>query len=80
MWGQKWYIVGPLIVIILGHWSLLMHGEQPHTLRSYSPSDRFSPPFVRRPAQGKMEPSGRMRHHTHQPQDHLRNVHLFDVL
>ncbi|KDQ58545.1 hypothetical protein JAAARDRAFT_34361 [Jaapia argillacea MUCL 33604] len=26
VWSQKWYIVGPLIAIILGHWSLLLHG------------------------------------------------------
>jgi len=28
VWGQKWYIVGPLIVIILGHWSILLRGVQ----------------------------------------------------
>lgn len=27
VWSQKWFIVIPLIVLILGHWSLLMHGE-----------------------------------------------------
>jgi hypothetical protein len=26
IWTRKWYIVGPLVVIILGHWSLLLHG------------------------------------------------------
>lgn len=26
IWARKWYIVGPLVVIILGHWSLLLHG------------------------------------------------------
>ncbi|KAI0266498.1 hypothetical protein BC834DRAFT_969516 [Gloeopeniophorella convolvens] len=26
VWGQKWYIVGPLVAISLGHWSLLLHG------------------------------------------------------
>ncbi|KAF9010225.1 hypothetical protein BDQ17DRAFT_1347770 [Cyathus striatus] len=26
VWSQKWYIVVPLIVVILGHWSLLLHG------------------------------------------------------
>lgn len=26
VWGQKWYIVAPLVAIILGHWSLLLHG------------------------------------------------------
>jgi len=26
VWGQKWYIVGPLVVLSLGHWSLLLHG------------------------------------------------------
>jgi hypothetical protein len=26
VWGQKWYIVGPLVLISLGHWSLLLHG------------------------------------------------------
>jgi len=26
VWGQKWYIVGPLVVISIGHWSLLLHG------------------------------------------------------
>ncbi|KAF5371575.1 hypothetical protein D9758_003539 [Tetrapyrgos nigripes] len=26
VWGGKWYIVGPLVLVILGHWSLLLHG------------------------------------------------------
>ena len=26
VWGQKWYIVGGLVAISLGHWSLLLHG------------------------------------------------------
>ncbi|TFK46833.1 hypothetical protein OE88DRAFT_1637724 [Heliocybe sulcata] len=26
VWSQKWYIVVPLVVVILGHWSMLLHG------------------------------------------------------
>ncbi|KDQ58626.1 hypothetical protein JAAARDRAFT_674650 [Jaapia argillacea MUCL 33604] len=26
LWLRKWYIVGPLVVIIMGHWSSLLHG------------------------------------------------------
>jgi hypothetical protein len=26
VWTQKWYIVVPLVLVILGHWSLLLHG------------------------------------------------------
>lgn len=26
VWGQKWYIVAPLVAISIGHWSLLLHG------------------------------------------------------
>jgi hypothetical protein len=26
VWGRKWYIVVPLVVLILGHWTLLLHG------------------------------------------------------
>ena len=26
VWGKKWYIVGALVAISLGHWSLLLHG------------------------------------------------------
>ncbi|KAK1225104.1 hypothetical protein PQX77_011973 [Marasmius sp. AFHP31] len=26
VWSQAWYIVGPLVLIIMGHWSLLLHG------------------------------------------------------
>ncbi|KAH0580894.1 hypothetical protein J132_10763 [Termitomyces sp. J132] len=26
VWSQKWYIVVPLILVILAHWSLLLHG------------------------------------------------------
>ncbi|OBZ67498.1 hypothetical protein A0H81_12727 [Grifola frondosa] len=26
VWSQAWYIVVPLVVVILGHWSLLLHG------------------------------------------------------
>ncbi|KAL4269127.1 hypothetical protein AB1N83_003805 [Pleurotus pulmonarius] len=26
VWSQKWYIVVPLVAIILAHWSLLLHG------------------------------------------------------
>jgi len=27
VWSQKWYIVCPLVAVIVGHWSLLLHGE-----------------------------------------------------
>lgn len=27
VWSKKWYIVGPLVAVILGHWSLLLHGN-----------------------------------------------------
>ena len=27
VWNQKWFIVLPLVTIILGHWSLLLHGD-----------------------------------------------------
>ncbi|KAJ7185814.1 hypothetical protein C8R46DRAFT_1158425 [Mycena filopes] len=26
VWDQRWYIVVPLVAVILGHWSLLLHG------------------------------------------------------
>ncbi|KAF9051500.1 hypothetical protein BJ165DRAFT_1591447 [Panaeolus papilionaceus] len=26
VWSRKWYIVTPLVMIIVGHWSLLLHG------------------------------------------------------
>ncbi|KAH9940308.1 hypothetical protein B0H21DRAFT_697718 [Amylocystis lapponica] len=26
VWSQAWYIVVPLVLVILGHWSLLLHG------------------------------------------------------
>ncbi|KAI0918715.1 hypothetical protein AcV5_002633 [Taiwanofungus camphoratus] len=26
VWSQSWYIVIPLVLVILGHWSLLLHG------------------------------------------------------
>lgn len=26
VWSQAWYIVVPLVAVILGHWSLLLHG------------------------------------------------------
>ena len=26
VWGQRWYIVAPLVLISLGQWSLLLHG------------------------------------------------------
>ena len=26
VWGQKWYIIAALVLISLGHWSLLLHG------------------------------------------------------
>jgi hypothetical protein len=26
VWGQKWYIIVALVIISLGHWSLLLHG------------------------------------------------------
>jgi hypothetical protein len=26
VWGRKWYIVVPLTLLILGHWTLLLHG------------------------------------------------------
>lgn len=27
VWSQKWYIVVPLVLVVLGHWSLLLHGK-----------------------------------------------------
>jgi len=27
VWGQRWFIVVPLVLLILGHWSLLLQGE-----------------------------------------------------
>lgn len=29
VWSQVWYIVVPLVLLILGHWSLLLHGMYP---------------------------------------------------
>lgn len=26
VWSQAWYIVYPLVCVIFGHWSLLLHG------------------------------------------------------
>ncbi|KAH9478729.1 hypothetical protein JR316_0009189 [Psilocybe cubensis] len=26
VWSRKWYIIAPLVLVILGHWSLLLHG------------------------------------------------------
>ncbi|KDQ58656.1 hypothetical protein JAAARDRAFT_34489 [Jaapia argillacea MUCL 33604] len=26
IWGLKWYIVGPLVAVIIGHWTILLHG------------------------------------------------------
>ncbi|CAA7270204.1 unnamed protein product [Cyclocybe aegerita] len=26
VWSRKWYIVAPLVLVIMGHWSLLLHG------------------------------------------------------
>jgi hypothetical protein len=29
VWSQKWYIVIPLVIVICGHWSFLLHGMFP---------------------------------------------------
>ena len=29
VWSQAWYIVVPLVLVILGHWSFLLHGMFP---------------------------------------------------
>lgn len=34
VWNQKWFIVLPLTAIILGHWSLLLHGKSCTTPRT----------------------------------------------
>ena len=26
VWSQKWYIVTPLVALVIGHWTLLLHG------------------------------------------------------
>ena len=26
IWSQRWFIVTPLVILIFGHWSLLLHG------------------------------------------------------
>lgn len=35
VWSQAWYIVIPLVLVILGHWSLLLHGTPPLLLHCY---------------------------------------------
>lgn len=38
VWSQKWFIVVPLVMVILGHWSLLLHG----TSASYQFNDHLT--------------------------------------
>ena len=39
VWSRRWYIVVPLTLVILGHWSLLLHGIEPPTLLCVSNSE-----------------------------------------
>ncbi|KAF5389541.1 hypothetical protein D9757_004078 [Collybiopsis confluens] len=36
VWNKRWYIVIPLILVIMGHWSLLLHGVLIHA--NYDPT------------------------------------------
>ncbi|KIK68478.1 hypothetical protein GYMLUDRAFT_237528 [Collybiopsis luxurians FD-317 M1] len=38
VWSQRWYIVIPLVLVILGHWSLLLHGILIHA--AYDPDTK----------------------------------------
>lgn len=70
VWSQRWFIVVPLVALILGHWSLLMHGEHQDG-RCVLPLN-----LVFRGVVESGVGSRRMRHHFHEQQDPRRLFHL----
>ena len=75
VWSQKWFIVVPLVALILGHWSLLMHGEH-HDSRWSPLVDSSIPRCV---VEGSVD-SRRMHDYLHKQQDSCRLLHLWNDL
>ena len=76
VWSQALSVVLFLVILILGHWSLLLQGV---TLTSVllGVSDIARP---RRTLEGRMDSRARMRYHEHQQHDLVCGIHLHHVL
>lgn len=61
VWSQKWYITIPLVAIILGHWSLLLHGKLLHFLSLGSIPTRHS--VSRHTSQSRVGPRSRLHNY-----------------
>ena len=75
VWSRRWFIVGPLIVIILGHWSLLLHGMESLILFL----SRFLRIFRhRRPFEGYLGTWSRLCHYWNRQQASSGHVYIFN--
>ena len=62
VWSRRWFIVVPLVLIILGHWSLLLHGMT-RSLSNLFPFFHSKPFCDRRPFEGYLDTWPRLCHY-----------------
>jgi len=77
VWGQRRYIVVPLIVILLGHWSLLLQGEYRPRVSYFAFHLTYR--CRRSHDEGQMGPGCWMCRDRDQSQANIRYIHLCDV-
>ena len=66
VWSRKWFIVVPLVLVILGHWSLLLHRTAAATIVFTSRSEAFCLFFGgRRPFEGCLDTWPRLCRYQH---------------
>lgn len=64
VWSQRWFIVVPLVAIIIAHWSLLLHGRST-LLLSHITEFKFARVILRCSVDRDMGTIGRMCDNLH---------------
>ena len=76
IWSRKWYIVIPLVAVILGHWSLLLHGMQMSD-PSWNETNSFTRYTIDRCIRSSTATMCDFEDRQH---DSRRNIHLYHVI
>ena len=79
MWHQNKYIVIPLVIIILGHWSLILQGPYISSASSLEALTLTVVSWNRCLVEGFMDRGCRMRHYRNQQHRSSGDLHLFHV-
>ena len=77
VWGQRRYIVIPLTLVILGHWSLLLEGGRRLCVSCLA--YRLTYRCCRYPDEGQVGPGVWMHHLRDYNQASIRYIHICDV-